>query len=136
MGEYPEVRRVIVNLCVACIKGEGQECHTPGCALFLHRVDLPIHEELLEDADQAEARARRLVSYARHLGGCPAKPIWTGDASGPGDCTCGLNDLLNPPTPSLGGGGATAKSVCTTGAGSESTGPSEDNPPSAEAANG
>ena len=54
---YPEVRCVVVRLCVACIKGEGQECHTPGCALFLHRVDIPIMEELLEDAD-AFAAAR------------------------------------------------------------------------------
>ena len=43
------VRRVIINLCQACIDGVGQECHTPGCALFLHSVDLPIGEELIED---------------------------------------------------------------------------------------
>ena len=76
-GETPsdltDVRAVIVHLCVACIKGVGQECHTPGCALFLHRVDIPIMEELLEDAepyfvlaDAADAwRQRRLVGMAR-----------------------------------------------------------------------
>lgn len=34
-------------LCEACIDGEGEECHTPGCALWLHSVDLPIHREVL-----------------------------------------------------------------------------------------
>jgi hypothetical protein len=46
----PKLRRVIANLCTACIAGEGEECHTPGCILWLHRVDLPIHEELLTEA--------------------------------------------------------------------------------------
>ncbi len=27
-----------VAICELCLKGEGSECHTPGCALFLHTV--------------------------------------------------------------------------------------------------
>lgn len=45
----PPLRHVAIWLCVPCINGEGSECHSPGCALFLHRVDLPIHEEILTD---------------------------------------------------------------------------------------
>ena len=62
----PEVRLVVVRLCVPCIKGEGEECHTPGCALWLHRVDIPIMEELLVDAD-AFAAARVAEERARVL---------------------------------------------------------------------
>jgi hypothetical protein len=73
-AEEPIIRRVIVNICEPCIRGEGQECHTPGCILCLHRVDLPLMEELMEDADalQAElARVRALVDKAHQaLCGC------------------------------------------------------------------
>lgn len=31
-----------ITICRACLDGEGDECHTPECALYLHRVDLPI----------------------------------------------------------------------------------------------
>lgn len=41
-----KLKIVEIRLCEACLDGVGQECHTPGCALFLHRVDLPIHPEL------------------------------------------------------------------------------------------
>lgn len=39
--DYP-VRRVTLDLCDACIDGIGEECHTPGCDLYLHSVDIPI----------------------------------------------------------------------------------------------
>ncbi len=42
----PKVHLVAIQICQACLDGEDEECHTPGCALFLHAVDLPIHEEL------------------------------------------------------------------------------------------
>ena len=33
-------------ICDQCVRAEGDECHTPGCALFLHDApDHPIHEE-------------------------------------------------------------------------------------------
>jgi hypothetical protein len=40
------VLTIEIRICESCLKGEGQECHTPGCALFLHKVDLPIMPEL------------------------------------------------------------------------------------------
>lgn len=52
----PVVRRVIVNICEPCIRAEGQECHTPSCILYLHRVDIPLMEELMEDASNYIAR--------------------------------------------------------------------------------
>lgn len=49
MNDYPKVSEYLIRLCDACIDGEGQECHTPGCAMFLHSVDLPFHREILLD---------------------------------------------------------------------------------------
>ena len=43
-----KVKRITISICEYCLNGEGKECHTPGCALFLHRVDLPITPELYE----------------------------------------------------------------------------------------
>jgi hypothetical protein len=45
----PEVKQYLVNLCDGCIDAKGQECHTPGCAMFLHSVDIPFHREVLLD---------------------------------------------------------------------------------------
>lgn len=42
------VKLVAIWLCEACLNGEGQECHTPDCAMFLHRVDLPFHPEIYQ----------------------------------------------------------------------------------------
>lgn len=47
-------------ICEPCIKGDGSECHTPGCALWLHRVDLPMHPELAVDVDALGARVAEL----------------------------------------------------------------------------
>lgn len=52
--EYPALRHVACRICEACIKGEGEECHTPGCILWLHAVELPITEEMLEPIPRAE----------------------------------------------------------------------------------
>jgi hypothetical protein len=41
-GKPVRLRLIAINICQPCLDGEGQECHTPGCALWLHRVDLPI----------------------------------------------------------------------------------------------
>jgi hypothetical protein len=40
--EEPEVVHIAIDICRPCLAGEGEECHTPGCALWMHRVDLPI----------------------------------------------------------------------------------------------
>jgi hypothetical protein len=44
----PEVVRVAMSICRPCLDGVGQECHTPGCALWMHKVDLPIGPEFYE----------------------------------------------------------------------------------------
>jgi hypothetical protein len=45
------VKEYAISLCQACIDGKGRECHTPGCALFLHSVDIPIHREVLTEIE-------------------------------------------------------------------------------------
>ena len=47
------LKRIIITICDACLLGIGSECHTPGCALFLHKVDLPI-SPLYEVLDEYE----------------------------------------------------------------------------------
>lgn len=43
------VHLVKINLCELCLQGAGEECHTPGCALFLHNSPgLPIAPEMYE----------------------------------------------------------------------------------------
>lgn len=38
-----EVRVYRLELCGRCVRGEGGECHTPGCALWMNRApDVPI----------------------------------------------------------------------------------------------
>lgn len=34
----PRLRRIVVWMCEACIEGEGGECHTPGCVLWINRA--------------------------------------------------------------------------------------------------
>jgi hypothetical protein len=31
-----KVHTVKTTICEACLRGEGDECHTPGCVLWLH----------------------------------------------------------------------------------------------------
>lgn len=40
-----------MQLCEECIDGIGEECHTPGCVLWLHSVDLPIDRGLLTEVE-------------------------------------------------------------------------------------
>ena len=49
-----KLKRIKIIICEACLKGEGEECHTPGCAFFLHSIDLPIHPEMYEVIDEWE----------------------------------------------------------------------------------
>ena len=48
MSDTIKVRDIKITICVPCLEGRGSECHTPECAFFLHRVDLPVHPELYE----------------------------------------------------------------------------------------
>lgn len=34
--DEPAVFLVKIWLCAACLEGLGEECHTPGCALWMH----------------------------------------------------------------------------------------------------
>ena len=52
-----KIKLITIHVCEACLDGQGEVCHTPGCALFLHKVDLPIHPEMytvLEEYDEAD----------------------------------------------------------------------------------
>lgn len=50
-----KIKEVKIWLCEACLNGEGQECHTPGCALWIHNSPgLPIAPELYEVLQEYE----------------------------------------------------------------------------------
>ena len=46
------LKTIKITICQDCLDGKGEECHSPGCALFLHAVDLPIDERLYEVIEQ------------------------------------------------------------------------------------
>lgn len=39
-------RKIEITICEPCLKGSGEMCDSPECALFLNKVDLPITEEI------------------------------------------------------------------------------------------
>lgn len=42
-----KLKKIEITICDDCLAGDGDECHTPGCALFLNRTpDHPIMPEL------------------------------------------------------------------------------------------
>jgi hypothetical protein len=52
-----KLKTIQIQICQPCLDGEGAECHTPGCALWLHRVDLPIDPmvyEVIQEVDIGE----------------------------------------------------------------------------------
>jgi hypothetical protein len=49
-----KLKRIEITICEACLAGEGEECHTPGCALMLHSVSLPIDSLLYDELDTIE----------------------------------------------------------------------------------
>lgn len=51
-----KLKRVEITICEACLDGEGDECHTPGCALYLHSVDLPIAPEMYKVIDEYDGQ--------------------------------------------------------------------------------
>ncbi len=66
-----KIKRIQIDICEPCLNGEGEECHTPECALFLHRVDLPIQREMYEvvseydNATPSEAEAKAEIEAQR-----------------------------------------------------------------------
>jgi hypothetical protein len=43
-----EIRKIVIDICEPCLSGRGEMCDTPGCALFLHSVDIPIAPEVYQ----------------------------------------------------------------------------------------
>jgi len=39
-----KLKYIKIWICEDCLNGIGEVCHTPGCALIRHKVDLPIDE--------------------------------------------------------------------------------------------
>ncbi len=62
-----DVKRYAISLCQACIDGVGEECHTPGCALYLHSVDIPIMREMLTEIDQRTFTDTEVQSLLRRI---------------------------------------------------------------------
>lgn len=52
--------RCSITLCAGCISGEGQECHSPGCYLYHHRIDLPINVDEPIEIGEVEDTPREL----------------------------------------------------------------------------
>ena len=40
------IQQIVIWICDDCLAGVGDECHTAGCALFFHSVDLAIDENM------------------------------------------------------------------------------------------
>lgn len=65
-----DVLRVAISICRPCLAGVGEECHTPGCALYMHRVDLPIYDgvyEVLTDRPQPEITRQQIADTLDHV---------------------------------------------------------------------
>lgn len=44
--ERDRLERVALTVCSRCLDGEGGECHTPGCALWMNRApDVSIRDK-------------------------------------------------------------------------------------------
>jgi len=73
----PQTHLIQIRVCQPCLDGIGSECHTAGCALWLHKVDLPIHRELYEIIEsypastvpaQAEPSGDEMLDWLESLG--------------------------------------------------------------------
>jgi hypothetical protein len=62
-----ELRTIEITICQPCLDGEGDECHTPGCALFLHAVDLPINKAQYKIIDPSLINKLELAVMAYKL---------------------------------------------------------------------
>lgn len=57
MNKLPTLVVIKTTICEACLNGEGEECHTPGCALYLHAIDIPWIPELYEVIERIDLGA-------------------------------------------------------------------------------
>jgi hypothetical protein len=39
-----KLKTIEITICEACLEGKGQECHTAGCAMWMHRVDITFYK--------------------------------------------------------------------------------------------
>lgn len=102
--EKETLRTIMITICQPCLDGVKSECHTPGCALFLHRVDLPIHPELYTVIENelvclaAPKMYETLLFIMRGLlkGSIRSKPIMTGMDNPNADCfdMISLNEII------------------------------------------
>lgn len=75
------LKKIEIIICDDCLNGVGFECHTPGCALFMHRVDLPIDKRLYKVIDitpcppKVVCRKESVCNVAGYGGGCNEKHI-------------------------------------------------------------
>jgi hypothetical protein len=98
-----QVYEIELRICDGCIRGEGSECHTPGCAYWMadtpgldHRVFLASHivgtawrddRQPPERTNDIEKALRKLLSAPRdHMSACDRIM----GATHP--CSCGAND--------------------------------------------
>jgi hypothetical protein len=50
-----KLNKIEIIICDYCLAGDGDECHTPGCALFLNRTpNIPINPKLYEVVEEYE----------------------------------------------------------------------------------
>jgi hypothetical protein len=47
-----KLKKIEIVICEECLEGHGDECHTAGCALWLHIVDIPIDPLLYDVIDE------------------------------------------------------------------------------------
>lgn len=65
-----KVHQIQIWLCQACLDGVGSECHTPGCAMWMHSIDLPFDPdsyEILKSVDEDDV-AREAVPLMSLMG--------------------------------------------------------------------
>jgi hypothetical protein len=44
LGDGVSLHKVTLTLCSLCLAGEGGQCHTPGCDLWMHAApDIPVY---------------------------------------------------------------------------------------------
>lgn len=71
IDDWPPVHRYAMHVCEDCIDGKGEMCHTPGCVLIRHAVDIPIDRDLIE---RCGSPPKDVIDYLRAK--IPKEPKW------------------------------------------------------------
>lgn len=72
-NDAAELKYIALWVCQKCLDGIKSECHTPGCALYLHRVDLPISADMytildpLEPSGANDSEIQLMVSASEYV---------------------------------------------------------------------